>query len=291
MKKRKPVTSSRTNPLHFRYANLYWGALAACVWTGTLLWHGYQGTPFSPATWLKGLLLLVEATTLYQLSAFKGFSFLGMFPLLWISVSRFQFDICSNPEPRYWFWMLLFLACGILSLALPDGKKLLIVLTPLWGILSWLFPFSLLLPLSFATAPKGRFQRSGWVRWGGFAAAVVFFVYFRGWRIQSDGPLGLYDFMVSTRFIAFLFLGWLGLAAFPQKGIFRHVVFPLFLLTVGFIWTGLYPLADQQNILKWVLVYFAGFGWESFRRDLMDPSWHGRAVWFALGVAFFGGMF
>lgn len=66
----------------------------------------------------------------------------------------------------------------------------------------------------------------------------------------------------------------------------------MFLLVGGFMfWTGSIPMLIEIEILKWVMVFMAGFGLESFRRDLMDQSWHGRMVWAALGLAFFGGVF
>jgi hypothetical protein len=46
----------------------------------------------------------------------------------------------------------------------------------------------------------------------------------------------------------------------------------------------------MQEMLKWALVFFAGFGWESFRRDMMDRTWHGRLLWFILGFCFLGGV-
>jgi hypothetical protein len=66
----------------------------------------------------------------------------------------------------------------------------------------------------------------------------------------------------------------------------------LFLLPLGML---LFPGPDafslfREENLKWVLILFAGFGLESFRRDVMDRSWHGRLLWFVLGLAFVGGV-
>lgn len=100
--------------------------------------------------------------------------------------------------------------------------------------------------------------------------------------------------MVGSRFFSFFLLGWLGLVAFDPKwkGTFRHVLSPLFLLTAGFLFWGggNYVSELEVEIIKWVLVWMAGYGWEAFRKYMMDPSWHGRLVWFALGLAFFGGV-
>jgi hypothetical protein len=292
MAKRKARASSRGFIFFWKWVNFFWGALAAAVWGGEQIWHSRNGTPFSSLVFLKGLLLILAATAVYQFSAAKKFSFLGFFPLLWLSASKFQWDLCDAPETRYWLWLAVFLAVEVIILALPDGKKLLPLLTVLWACLIWLFPFSFLLPLTFITAPSGRFKRSEWARWGGLLAGIAFFILFHGWKNFYFQWLDVYELFIPGRYAAFFLLGLLGLIAFPRKGIHRHVVFPLVFLTLGFLlWTGpLYSSPLALEVFKWVLVFFAGFGWESFRRDLMDDSWHGKAVWFAMGAAFFGGV-
>jgi hypothetical protein len=235
-----------------------------------------------------------------------------------------------------------------------DGKKLALLLTPLWGAMTWLFAFSFLLPLTFFDAPRikstgmtwirgclravaglfplpflrsffpvlagsvlltavgflawlfpllwipliflaspgSRFKRSDWVLRAGLGAGLLFFVLFKGWTTFQFQWTGLYDLLVHGRYIAFFLLGWLGLLAFPRQGTARYILFPMFLLVLGFLfWPG-HSLVDplEMGILKWVLVFCAGFGLESLRRDLMDPTWHGRLVWLALGAAFFGGV-
>ena len=297
----------------------------------------------------KGVVLLAEAAVLYGLAPFRGFYFLGMFPLSWLAVSRFQWGLCAMPEYRYWAWLALFLGAEILILALPDGKKLLFPLVPLWAVLIWLFKFSFLLPLVFIRAPEKRFPRAAWARWGGLAAALVLYFLFKGWVYFSftgfgwilkflfllplslvaagakqlrqsawtrwggmavalvlfflfkswdcflSSDFGLYDLFVGNRFLAFFIVGWLGLAAFDstRKGIFRHTLVPLFLLPAGFLfWGGTNFVSTfiEFEILQWVLVWMAGYGWEAFRKYMIDPTWHGRLVWAALGLAFFGGV-
>ena len=274
------------------YPDLIWGGIALCAWVGETVWHAGQGTPFSAAILGKGFLLLAEATVIYLLCAIRGFSFLGLFPLLWLSVSSFQWEICAGSTDAAWCWLSIFLGLEILVLVWPEGKRLFAILAPLWVFLSWLLSFSILLPFSFLTASAGRFKNSSWLRWGGSAMGVLCFLYFRGWRFEPSGFLHLYDLLVGERFLAFFFLGWLGLIAFPRKGTYRHILFPAFLLTLGAgLWPDpIFPPTIPFLLLKWLLVFFAGFGLESFRRDLMDPTWHGRAVWFGLGVAFFGGV-
>ncbi len=290
MKQIFPRASSGKN-IFFPDPNLIWGFLALVAWTGAQFWHARTGIPSSPWTYLKGVLVLLGAATIYRLSSDKGFSFLGLFPLLWLAVSSFQWDLCAADYFYYWLWLVLFLISEVFILGFPDGKKLFWFLIPFWVLLAWLFPFSFLLPLVFITAPRSRFKQSPWIRWGGLLAALTLIVLFRGWRSFNFDWVGLYDILVSGRFIVFLLLGWLGLIAFPKKGTFRHAVFPVFFLTVGFLfWRSLPPVPVGTELLKWTLVFFAGFGWESFRKDLMDPTWHGTLVWAALGLAIFDGV-
>ncbi len=274
------------------WINFVWLVPAVFVWTWVQFWHVEKGDAFSFLVFAKGLALLGSAATVFHLSAraFRGFSFLGFLPLLWLSASKAQWEVCAPQGLHQWFWLILFLGMEILLLARPDGKKLFALFAPLWGLLSWLAPFSFLIPLSFLTATQKRLKRPQWLRLGGLAAVVFYFVLLQEWnRVRFDW-LDLYDLLITKKFVAFLLLGWLGGAAFPVRGVYRHAIAPLFWLAIGplFLNTG----GDPAGIflLQWTLVFFAGFGWESFRRDLMDPTWHGRLVWLALGLAFLGGV-
>jgi len=355
MRKRKarPAPSSRS--FLARWADLGWGLLAVGVWVGEQVWHARNGIPFSLVLFLKGFVLLAAAATLYRLSAAKGFSFLGFFPLLWLAVSKFQWDLCAPEQIRTWLWLILFLSAEMVLLVVSDEKKRLFALIPLWAALSWLFPFSFLLPLTFLRFPanwlkpfyavRARILRMGQptrLRWLGFLLAVelaallgvglvwlapvlliplVFltappnrtrispwtvkmslgtglglFVLLQGWKGFGFFGTDLYGFFVAHWYITYFLLGWLGMIAFSQSRLFPNrnlpnLIFPMFLLVVGFFFgTGPNLSAAESGMLKWVLVFMAGFGWESFRRDLMDPSWHGRLVWFALGVWLFSGV-
>jgi hypothetical protein len=131
------------------------------------------------------------------------------------------------------------------------------------------------------------------MKWGGFFAGAVIWAVLQGWKAFRPYGYELLDLMVSNLFISFFLLGWLGFIAFsPPKGRVRPALIPFFLLPLGFV---LFVMPDPSTyfkfeLLKWILVFFAGFGWESFRRDVMDRTWHGRMVWLALGVALFGGV-
>ncbi len=359
MKKSERKIKPRKKILDFPCANLIWGALALCVWFGEQGWHVHKGEVFSLLLFLKGVLILALGALAYYFSDSKGFSFLGLFPLLWLTTSKFQWDLCASGETRYWVWLVLFLSAEIIILKIKDGKWLLAALAPVWTGLALLFPFSFLLPLTFLKARKEQFKRSKLIRWGGLGLGLGLFLLSRGWRslnffeaasggvpihfwfyflamwfffvsmplfllrrnrysltgkmsnsmffnLAIAGPflLGLawwlslhfyfdkiYNLLIPQHFLSFFLLGWLGLIATPKKGTCRFAFSPLFLLTLGFLFWGTFPAQPMEKVLyQWVLVFFAGFGWESFRRDLMDPSWHGRLVWASLGAAFFAGV-
>lgn len=293
--KKNPSHSTALFPLP--RLNLLWGLLAILVWAGEQVYHARLGSPFSMVVFGKGLLLLLEAAVLYHFSALfslKGFWFLGMFPLLWLAVSEFQWQLCTLQEYRYWLWLALFLASEILILAVWDGQKLLGGLVVFWAALIWLFKFSFLLPLTFFAAPRGRFKNLEWVRMGGVLAALALYLFFKGRFYFQFTWIDLYQLLFEQRFLSFFLLGWLGFAAFEREkeGTYRHVVFPMFLVLAGFLfWSGLNLAAVLEfEILKWVLVFMAGFGFEAFREYLMNPGWMGRTVWLALGIAFFAGV-
>ncbi len=294
MKKKKALPAFLPSSILPRLPWL-WPVPAAGLWVWEQFAHASEGVPLSGLIFAKGLVLLAEAAVLYGLARFPKFYFLGMFPLSWLAVSHFQWDLCAVPEYRFWVWLALFLGVEILILALPDGKKLLFALVPGWAVLVWLFKFSFLLPLVFLTAPSKRFWNAPWARWGGLATAVVLYLAFGGWNYWFLNWTDLYDLLISGRFIAFFVLGCLGLAAFDSKwkGSFRHVLLPLVLLPAGLLfWGGNNPASGffEMAILQWVLVWMAGYGWEAFREYLLDPTWHGRLVWLALSLGLFGGV-
>ena len=95
-----------------------------------------------------------------------------------------------------------------------------------------------------------------------------------------------YDLLVTEGFIAFIILGFLALVSCPAKGSSRFAFLQGDLLAAGFLFS--LPVLPRNigeiDLLRWALVFLAAYGLEIFRRDLMDPSWHGRAVWFAIGL-------
>ncbi len=276
--------------------NLVWGALAVLVWGGVQFWRSQLGISFSLSVFLKGVFLLALAAAAYQQASKRrpAFLFLGFFPLLWLATSQFQWDICALSDDRFWFWLVLFLISELVIFYLSDGQWLLALLTPLWMALAHLFTFSFFLPFCFLAGRQGRFlKRLSWIRWGGLSAGLVMWAVLQGWTGLRFYWVELFDLIVSNLFISFFLLGWLGFVSFsPLKGGTRPGLFSFFLLPLGFLFfAGPDPSSFFRfETLKWVLVFFAGFGWEGFRRDIMDRSWHGRLVWLALGAAFFGGV-
>ena len=274
------------------WINLIYLVPAAGVWIWEQFWHVGKGEPFSSLLFLKGLVLLAGASVVFHLCArtFKGFSFLGMLPLIWLAASKCQWQICGLQNTGGWLWVVLFLGMGLLPLALKDAKKIFFAIVPIWGGLSWLAPFSFLLPLSYLTVNSRRLKRPEWVRWGGVGSAIFFFALFQQWKGVSFNWADLYELMIPQKFLAFFLVGWLGGVAFPPKGPYRHLVFPLFWAVAGCLFVPIGTAQGSVPLLQWALIFYAGFGWESFRRDVMDQSWHGRLLWLALGIGFLGGV-
>jgi len=331
------------------------------VWSLQQALHSQKGEPFSPLLYLKGVLLIAGAAYLFHRWQTKGSLFLGMFPLLWLALSRAQWEICTPAGGAYWNWLVLFLLSEVILLNVPDGRKLSYFLVPLWILEVHLFRFSLLLPLAFLRLPEGSFppwtrlktwltsqehmmighwgkghravlrwlgwvmtwnlllfggvalawcfpvalvplalmlspsepfRGRAWIGWGGVLVFLGLFLVYRGWKEYAFDLAGSWDFLVEQRYLAFFLLGWLGLISLPKRGNLRASVFVLFPLVLGFLfWPGPSTVpGGPSTLLLWVMVLFAGVGWESFRMNLMDPSWHGRLVWIVLGTCLLLGL-
>lgn len=238
---------------------------------------------------------MLEASLIYALSPLGEEGFLGWFPLTWLGVSSFQWDLCALREYRYWCWLVLFLLAQ--AVILKWGHRLSKVarwslatsLLPLWAAMISLFKVSFLLPLTFATAPARRFPDAAWARRGSVAAALTLFILFKGQNYLTPNWEDLFDLLVAQHYGAFFLLSWLGLTLVEPgaKGTFRHAVLALFLLLAGFLlWAGRGVVAFWEfEMLKWALVLMAGFGLEGLRREFWAASWAGQSLWFALGAA------
>ncbi len=165
---------------------------------------------------------------------------------------------------------------------------------PLWAALSVLFHFSFFGFLSFGWIRNGfRFKKVEWIRYGFPMIGLLIWVLLKGWVSLRFFWYDVYEVFFDDLFISFFLLGCLGALSFSTRKTSWFPAFgPLFLLPLGILFftnVDCYILL-QQEVLKWVLVFFAGFGLESFRRDIMDRSWHGWLLWLVLGFSFFGGV-
>ena len=120
---------------------------------------------------------------------------------------------------------------------------------------------------------------------------AVLFILEKGWASMGFGWAPLYELLIHDGFFVFFLLAWLGGAAFPRKGTERHGAYPFFLIALGFLFWTESAAPHGMELFQWILVFFAGFGLEAFRKDLMEPRWNGRLAWAALGIALFGGVF
>jgi hypothetical protein len=278
------------------HTHLIWLLLGVLAWGGRQFWQFKQSGFLSSVVLFKGILLLFLASAVYAAACRRrpGFSFLGFFPLLWLALSRFQWDICAQTDQRYWLWVSIFLVAEFFLFVFADGRKLLAVLTPLWLVLAIIFPFSFFNFLSFGWIRENRFlKKTGWVCFGVPLAGLAGWVVLGGWSSVQLFWLSIFQVLLNDLFISFFLLGWLGAMSFATRKISWVPAFgPLFLLPMGFLFLSCPDVFNplSEDLLKWVLVFFAGFGWESFRRDVMDRSWHGLLLWLVLGIAFFGGV-
>jgi len=359
-KKEAPNKFPVSGPLQ-RWPQALWGLFGLAIWSLQQFLHSQRGEPFSAVLYLKGVLLILGAAYLLHRWQAKGFFFLGMFPLLWLSLSRAQWEICGPAGTSAWNWLVLFLLSEALLLSVTDGRVLFLLLAPLWAIETHLFRASLLLPLAFFRLPEGSFPPwthlktwltreehmmighwgkgpkalllwFGWVMswnlvlfggaalawffplallplalmlspggpsrgpvWAGWGGVLVFlglFWVYGGWRMDAFDRVDVWNFLIERRYLAFFLLGWLGLVSLPKKGNLRASVFVLFPLALGWLfWPD--PLTvpgGGHALLLWVMVLFAGVGWESFRVNLMDQSWHARLVWLLLGLGLLTGL-
>ncbi len=247
--------------------------------------------------WAKGLALLGLAAAAYFSLARglwpKAFSTLSLFPLAWLALSHAEWRLCVEAPLRDWFSIVLFLGLVFWMGWKSDGKKLLPGLVPGWIGLVLVWPQTLFLGLVFLRARPGLFKNVVWARWGGAVVFILLLGATRAWtQVQWNG-LDFYEWFVEKKYLVFglfIFLGW---AAFPRKGTHRSALGSVGLLTLGYLVLNQSFLGRTAEIggISWIWVWAAGFGFESLRRDLLDPSWHGRAAWAALGFGVFWGVF
>jgi hypothetical protein len=289
-RRRKP------SPFKIPFAGLFL-LLALGLWTLMVFKQWPAGNPGFLEVWAKGLALLTASSAAYFSLARglwpKSLSLLSLYPLAWLALSRAGWHLCAQAPAVDWLAVLLFLGMVFWMGLKADGKILLGGLVFFWTALDMVWTQALLLPLAFLTARKGVFKNSFWLKAGGAGLFLILFLATRGWtHWQWNGPDFSYWFFEKGMavFGIFALLGW---AVFPRKGTSRSALVSVAVLGLGAL--GLNPPLSGHSPgfdgLTWILVWAAGFGFESLRRDLIDTSWHGRAVWAALGLAAFWGVF
>ncbi|HXL72879.1 MAG TPA: hypothetical protein VN963_04570, partial [bacterium] len=106
------------------WLHLGWAFLAFVAWGGRQWWQWKQNDFLSSLIFLKGFLLLSLVCAVYGTACRRrpGFFFLGFFPLLWLALSRVQWDICAQTDQRYWVWLVLFLLSELFLFVFVDGQ-------------------------------------------------------------------------------------------------------------------------------------------------------------------------
>ena len=287
MKKKKTRSTLASPHLDLLVLGMVFGA-ALLIWA---LSAHFRSSVIPSLTWLvfgKGALLLLASSSMYGL-AFPGRGFgIHFLPLGWLAASQTLWEVCVIPEPRFLIWLLLFLFLQFLILGMKDGRPLILALAVIGGGLIWLFKLSFLIPLAFlGISPKKNY--ASWLRWGSVAIALGWFLIFRGYYFFSWNWQGAWDLWIDQRAGIFLLLALLGFMD-PKFGNLRYSLFSYLLLVVGaWIWggDGLIGLW-QADLLTWVSILFAGFGFETLRRELLGGEWFHRWMGYAIGVALWG---
>jgi hypothetical protein len=261
---------------------------AILIWSLSFHFRGLEGPPRPWFAFVKGVLLLFIPFVIYgSASSWKAIG-LHFLPLGWLASSRALWDISVLPESRFGTWLALFLLLQVLVLLVKDGRLLLPFLLVIWGGLSWLFKISFLLPLAFlGVSSKGPY--ASWLRWGGVVGALGWFLAFRGHNFFSWKWEEGWDLWIDQRLGIFLLLVALG-SMDLKFGALRQVFMSYFLLVLGsLIWggSGLIGLW-QADLLTFLSILYAGFGYETLRRELLGEEWFHRWMGTAIGVALWG---
>ena len=260
--------------------------LGLTAWILLQIWQTRFGIPFSWTLTLKGLPLLAGASVFYARLDRDPKSRMGFFPLLWLGLSRFQWNLCQTMDHRPWYWVLLFLGWVLILLAVRDGKKLALFLAPFWIGMGAVWKVSLLLGLSFLGFSRSRIRSKFWACGAGVTCLVVSGVFLKVWHFWSWNELGLVEFLWIKRMGIYWILGFFGWMVLPRRGRERVAASSLFWVTLGyFLWAPFsYPFCVDDQAFGWFLVLWAGTGLEAFRRQVLDESWASQWVWAVFGV-------
>ncbi len=274
-----------------------WFLTGLAAWFLLQAWQAYIGITFSWALTLKGIPLLAGAAVFYSWLDRSPDSRMGWFPLLWLGLSRFQWNFCETLDHRPWYWALLFLAWTLFILAVRDGKKLALLLSPLWLGMGFLWKASLPLGFAFLGFTRSRVRAKGWVCWAGLACLAVSATLQGAWNHGTWNGLGLYEFLFSNRMILFLILGGFGWSVLPGRSRESSAASSLFWISLGYwVWSSYNaPFSLDDQAYGWFLQLWAGVGLEAFRRQVLDESLPAQWVWAVfgavLGLVAFPGVF
>lgn len=250
------------------------------------VWQTHFGIPFSWALVLKGIPLLAGASVFYAWLDRDPKSRMGFFPLLWLGLSRFQWNLCETLDRRIWYWALLFLGWALVLLAVRDGKKLALLLSPFWIGMGVLWKSSLLLGLVFLGFGRSRVRAKVWVCATGITCLAVSAMSLQVWNHWTWNELGLIEILWSKRLVVYLILGFFGWMVLPRRGREKAAASSLFWVSLGyFLWAPLtFPFSQDDQAYGWLLLLWGGVGLEAFRRQVLDESLAAQWVWVVFGA-------
>ena len=277
----RPISRTRVNRRVF-----IWFFSGLFAWALLQAWQFHFGIPFSWTLTLKGTPLLAGASLFYAWLDRDPKSRMGFFPLLWLGLSRFQWNLCETMDHRPWYWALLFLGWVLILLAVRDGKKLALWLTPFWIGMGIFWKGSLLLGLAFLGFTRSRIRSKAWVCAAGLACLAVSAVLQRVWNHWTWNELGLIETLGSKRLILYFILGLFGWLVLPRRGRERAAASSLFWVSLGyFLWAPFtFPFSLDDQAYGWLLLLWAGVGLEAFRRQVLDESLAAQWVWAVFGT-------
>lgn len=263
-----------------------WFCAGLLAWFFLQVWQFHFGIFFSWAVTFKGIPLLAGAAIFYSWVDRSANSWMGFFPLLWLGLSRFQWNLCETMDHRAWLWAILYLVWLLLILAVRDGKKLAFLLSPLWIGLGMVWNSSIPLVLAFLGFSRSRVRAKSWACAAGIICLAILTVSQKAWSHLTWNELGLYEILFQKRIFIFLILGLFGWSILPGRGRERAAASSLFWVTLGyFLWAPFYtPFSVDDQAYGWLLQLWAGVGLEGFRRQVLDKSPASRWVWFIFGV-------
>jgi len=259
--------------------------LGASLWTWTCIAR-FPADGLG-AIWGRGALLLLAVFVVTRLFGLKGFFDL-LFPILWLAASPALRNLCGSDNVLYWIWALGVLLSTALVLAVKDARWLLAEI-PLWAGMTFIMSASFVMPLAFLMRPAKpvRMFREAWKlpALAGIAVLINGALAWRGRGFLQSGWLDVYDLLTIRHSFAFVLLALLGFFVMGRKGFSRQAFLQVFLVMAGWcLWPspkGWGPAMDAMGV---TFVWLAGPGLKVLRDELLDDSWHGRAVWAVLGT-------